>query len=320
MVRRTKTANAAPSGRGRRTPRVPRKETLQRGVIILPSAFTLGNLFFGIYAIVSASRDDFMWAGWCIVFAGVLDVLDGSVARFTKTGSDFGAELDSLVDAISFGVAPGYIMFALFFADSPWSWTLSFVYVTAVVVRLARFNIEQGGEAKRYFHGLPSPAAGMLLASYYPFSQTSWYATYVSDFPWQQIAGIGMVLLGVLLVSHVPYAKMPKIGLRSARGIGNTVVVLGGLFLAVSVPQYYFFTSLLLYVAWGLVNSALLGFLDRPPKGDPLLDEDEDEAEARAEVRDMDYGDLGPRSPSNHLRIDQDHLDTDPDQGLEEPA
>lgn len=319
MARREQSSNDASAGRSRRTPRVPRKETLQRGVIILPSAFTLGNLFFGIYAIVSASRGDFMWAGWCIVFAGVLDVLDGRVARFTKTGSDFGAELDSLVDAISFGVAPGYIMFALFFADTQWSWTLSFAYVAAVVIRLARFNIEQDSDAKRYFHGLPSPASGMLLASYYPFSQTGWYATYVSDFPWQQIAGIGIVLLGVLLVSHVPYAKMPKIGLRSPRGIMNTVVVFGGLFLALAVPRYYFFTSLLLYVAWGLVKSVLLGFLDRPPKGDPLLDVDE--TEASAEVRDMDYGDLGPRNANDtHLRIDQDHIDTDPDQGLEEPA
>jgi CDP-diacylglycerol--serine O-phosphatidyltransferase len=300
-----------PSGL-RQRPRVPRRQTLQRGVIILPSAFTLGNLFFGIYAIVSASRGDFLWAGWYIVFAGVLDMLDGSVARFTRTGSAFGAELDSLVDAISFGVAPGYIMYELFFADTQWSWILSYVYVTAVVVRLARFNIEQGGEAKRYFHGLPSPSAGMLLASYYPFSRTEFFATYLSDLPWQQIMAIAMVLLGVLLVSHVPYGKVGKIGLRTPRGIRNTVLALVALGLAFTVPQYYFFTVLLLYVTWGLVKSVLFGFLDRLPGGDPLLDEDEDEAEARAEVRDLDYGDLGPRG-RNSLHID-DH------EGLEDQA
>ncbi|MEM7415965.1 MAG: CDP-diacylglycerol--serine O-phosphatidyltransferase [Gemmatimonadota bacterium] len=286
--------------------RRPRRQALQRGVVILPSAFTLGNLFFGIYAMVSASRGDLMWAGWCIIFAGVLDMLDGSVARFTRTGSAFGAELDSLVDAISFGVAPGFIMFELFFGSTPWSWTISFVYITAVVVRLARFNIEQGGEAKRYFHGLPSPAAGMLLASYYPFSQTSLYATYLADQPWQQILGVSMVLLGVLLVSHVPYAKMPKIGLRTRRGIFNTVVVMGGLFLALTVPQYYFFSALLLYVAWGLVKSVVFGLVDRLPSGDPLLDEDEDEL--GVEVRDLDYADLGPRSPTS-LRLEADHHD-----------
>ena len=219
-----------------------RRQTLQRGVIILPSAFTLGNLFFGVYSMVSVSRGDFMWAGWCIIIAGILDMLDGSVARLTRTGSAFGAELDSLVDAISFGVAPGYIMFALFFEDAQWSWVLSFVYITAVVVRLARFNIEQGGEAKRYFHGLPSPSAGMALASYYPFSQTTLFATSLSDLPWQQIMGVALVLLGVLMVSHVPYAKFPKIGLYTGKGIANTVLVLAGLFAAFTVPRYYFFS------------------------------------------------------------------------------
>ncbi len=301
------------------TSRPPRREALQRGIIILPSAFTLGNLFFGMYAMVSAARGDLMWAGWCIIFAGALDLLDGSVARFTRTGSTFGAELDSLVDAISFGVAPGYIMFELFFGATPWSWTISFVYVTAVVVRLARFNIEQVGETKRYFHGLPSPAAGMLLASYYPFSQTSFFATYLADQSWQQIVGIGMVLLGVLLVSHVPYAKMPKIGIRTRRGIFNTVVIFGGLFLALTVPQYYFFTSLLLYVMWGLVKSVVLGLFDRLPGGDPLLDEDEDMQDHRAEVRDMDYRELGPRGgPRLHLDSDPDIID--PNTGREDHA
>ena len=286
-----------------RAPRPPSRETLQRGVIILPSAFTLGNLFFGIYAMVAASRGDFISAAWFIVFAAALDVLDGAVARFTRTGSAFGAELDSLVDAISFGVAPGYIMFALFFSDTQWSWVLSYVYVTAVVVRLARFNIEQGGEAKRYYHGLPSPTSGLTLATFFPFSQTSFFQAYLGDLPWQQILGIGMVLLSILLVSHVPYAKFPKIGLRTPKGIANTIVVLGALFLALTVPRYFFFSAALLYLAWGLVKSVLLGLLDRLPGGDPLLDVDEDEA--RAEVRELDYGELGPRGPASDP-IDQD--------------
>ncbi|MDA0328376.1 MAG: CDP-diacylglycerol--serine O-phosphatidyltransferase [Gemmatimonadetes bacterium] len=275
-----------------KVPRGPKRETLQRGIIILPSAFTLGNLFFGIFAMVEASRGDFMSAGWFIIAAGVLDILDGRVARFTRTGSAFGAELDSLVDAISFGVAPGLIMFELFFSDTQWSWTLSFVYVTAVVVRLARFNVEQGGEAKRSFHGLPSPAAGATLASFYPFSQTAFFAEYLADLPWPRIVGMGMVLLGVLMVSHVPYGKVPKIGLRTSRGIANTVFVLGALFVALSVPRYFFFSLGLIYISWGLVKSVLLGLLDRLPGGDPLLDEDDDDDDERAEVRSLDYGDL----------------------------
>jgi CDP-diacylglycerol--serine O-phosphatidyltransferase len=271
-----------------------RRPSLQRGVIILPSAFTLGNLFFGIYAIVAASRGDLEWAGWFIIFAGILDMLDGRVARFTRTGSAFGAELDSLVDAISFGVAPGLIMYEIFFYDAAsWSWTLSYVYIVAAVVRLARFNVEQGGEAKRHFNGLPSPSAGMTLASYYPFSQTPFFQTYLSELPWENIMAMAMVLLGVLMVSHVPYAKVPRIGFRTRKGLLTTAWVLTLVFLALTVPRYYFFTSLVLYTVWGLLRSVLLGLLERLPERDPLLDLDEDDEGAENE-RTMDYTELTP--------------------------
>ena len=95
--------------------RTVRRRRLRRGIIILPSAFTMGNLFFGLYAVVAALRGDFAWAGWFIVYAATLDLLDGRVARFTRTGSAFGAELDSLTDVISFGVAPALIMILLYF-------------------------------------------------------------------------------------------------------------------------------------------------------------------------------------------------------------
>ncbi|HUF77048.1 MAG TPA: CDP-diacylglycerol--serine O-phosphatidyltransferase [Longimicrobiales bacterium] len=293
-----------------RAPRPPSRQTLQRGVVILPSAFTLGNLFFGIYAMVAASRGEFVWAGWCIIFAGTLDVLDGSVARFTRTGSRFGAELDSLVDAISFGVAPGFIMYRLFFADTQWSWIVSFVYVTAVVVRLARFNIEQGGEAKRHFNGLPSPAAGMTLAAYYPWTQTAFFDSYFADLPWPNIVGVGMVLLAVLLVSHVPYARFPKIGLRTRKGITNTILVLLGLFAAFAVPRYFLFSLGLLYIVWGLLRSVILGLLDRLPGGDPLLDEDEDDEADVAEPRTLDYAPLTP-GPRGRRIIDDDDSQED---------
>ena len=281
-----------------KTPRPPSRQTLQRGVIILPSAFTLGNLFFGIYAIVAATRGDFEWAGWFIIFAGILDMLDGRVARFTRTGSRFGAELDSLVDAISFGVAPGIIMYEIFLHDaSSWSWVLSYVYVVAAVVRLARFNVEQGGEAKRTFIGLPSPSAGMALASWYPFSQTPFVQQWLADWDWSQIMATGMVLLGVLMVSHVPYAKVPRIGLRTRKGQLTTAWILTLLVLALTVPRYYFFTALVVYIVWGLLKSVLLGLLERLPDRDPLLDEDEDDGPfPPGDVRSLDYSELYPES------------------------
>jgi len=266
---------------------------MQRGIIILPSAFTLGNLFFGIYGIVAATRGDFEWAGWFIIIAGVLDMLDGRVARFTRTGSKFGAELDSLVDAISFGVAPAFIAYELFFFDAAWSWVLAYVYVTAVVVRLARFNVEQGGEARSHFNGLPSPSAGMLIASWYPFSQTSFFQTWLEDWPWTDIMGVSIVLLGVLLMSHVPYAKVPRIGFRTWKGRFATASILTLVFLAVTIPRYYFFSALVIYVAWGLLKSVLFGLLDRLPERDPLLDEEEDGHDDTS-VRALDYGEINP--------------------------
>ena len=283
-------------GRGERTPAGPHGPAggprLQRGVIILPSAFTLGNLFFGIYAIVAATRGDFEWAGWFVVFAGVLDLLDGRVARFTRTGSRFGAELDSLVDAISFGVAPAFILYEIFFHDATsWSWALSYVFVVATVVRLARFNVEQGGEAKRVFHGLPSTTAGMTLATYYPFSQTGFFQAYLVDLPWPQIMALGMVLLSVLMVSHVPYPLVPRIGFRTRKLQLMTAWMGTLILLSVTVPHYYFFTALVLYTAWGLFKSVWLGLLERLPDRDPLLDH-EDDGDEFEQGRALDYTDL----------------------------
>ena len=95
-----------------------RRRTMRQVVVVMPSAFTLGNLFFGFWAIVSAFNGNFRWAGWFIVFAGILDMLDGRVARLSGTGTRFGAELDSLVDVISFGVAPALLIYFLDFSSA----------------------------------------------------------------------------------------------------------------------------------------------------------------------------------------------------------
>jgi CDP-diacylglycerol--serine O-phosphatidyltransferase len=274
-----------------------KRPQLQRGIIILPSAFTLGNLFFGIYAMVSAAQGDLIWAAWFIVFASILDFADGRVARFTRTGSNFGAELDSLVDAISFGVAPAFIIYQQFLTDTAWGWILSYVYVAAIVVRLARFNVEQGGEAKTHFHGLPSPTAGVILATFYPFSQTPYFRLQLADMPWASIIGVMTIIISVLMVSNVPYPIIPRLGFKTVRNTVGTAWVVGGLALAITVPRYYFFPATVLYTAFGLFKAILLGFIDRLPERDPLLDEDEEELEeddSGLEVRAVDYRDVAP--------------------------
>ncbi len=262
-------------------------------MIIVPNAFTLGNLFFGIWAIVSASRGLFEQAAWLIVFAGIADTLDGRVARVTKTGSKFGEELDSLVDAISFGVAPALIIYHLYLADERWAWIGVFFYVTGAVVRLARFNVEQAGHAKVAFHGLPSPSAGMTLATFYPFSQTAIFQQYLGGWPWPMIMTALMVVLSILMMSHLLYPVVPKFGVRTLRGIITAAFMIACIVAALWIPRLFFFPGLILYIAWGLGKTLVLGFLDRLPEQDLLLDV-ENADEAGAELREIDYEELGP--------------------------
>jgi CDP-diacylglycerol--serine O-phosphatidyltransferase len=274
---------------------------LQRGVIIIPSALTLANLFFGVWAIVSAARGDFTRAAWLIVIAGIADTLDGRVARVTSTGSRFGEELDSLVDAISFGVAPAIIVYHLFLADGNWSWIAAFFYVSAIVIRLARFNVEQAGHAKVVFHGLPSPSAGMTLATFHPFSQTAFFQQNIAHWAWPELITALMVVLGLLMMSHVPYPVVPKFGIRSARGILTGLFLLTMIVLASTIPSIYFFPALMGYVSYGIGKAAVLGFFERLPERDPLLDEEEGD-EAGAELREIDYAELSPGRPPFGLR------------------
>lgn len=250
---------------------------MRRAVVLLPNGFTLGNLFFGVFAIVSATRGDFLWAGWCVVLGGVMDALDGRVARMTRTGSRFGVELDSLVDAVSFGVAPAFIMYFAVLNRDGWAWLFCFIFIACAVMRLARFNIEQGGRAKTQFHGLPSPAAGMTLATYYWFSQTDLYTqTMVSGWPWHTVLPGVMLVLSLLMISHVLYPAPPTISLRSPKGIAGSIVFLAIVVGVLVHPLRFAFPVLVAYVAYGLLKTFLFGLVDRLPTTDPLDDEDEE--------------------------------------------
>src|SRR2546421_2661720 len=131
---------------------------MRRVVIVVPSLFTLFNLFFGIWAIVLASRGEFYRAGWYIFFAGILDTLDGRVARLSKTGTRFGAELDSLVDVVSFGVAPAFLIYQLEFASGGQAeWIFCYFYVMAAAVRAGPVKIKQAGRAETALLRFPPP-------------------------------------------------------------------------------------------------------------------------------------------------------------------
>jgi CDP-diacylglycerol--serine O-phosphatidyltransferase len=240
---------------------------MRQVVVVMPSAFTLGNLFFGFWAIVSAFNGNFRWAGWFIVFSGILDMLDGRVARLSNTGSRFGAELDSLVDVISFGVAPALLIYLLDFASAGrFAWVLSYIYVTAAALRLARFNVLSASKPSTgWFTGMPSPAAGMILAVYFPFSQTDWYRASIAYLDLQHQGLVVLVLLlALLMVSNVRYPKFPPIGLRSVKGIFGLVVHLAILVGGIFFPEYFLFPFGLFYMAFGVSRALVLGLMERP--------------------------------------------------------
>ncbi|HYK83429.1 MAG TPA: CDP-diacylglycerol--serine O-phosphatidyltransferase [Gemmatimonadales bacterium] len=245
------------------------RPNMRRVVIIVPSLFTLFNLFFGMWSMVLAARGEFYRASWYVFFAGILDALDGRVARLSKTGTRFGAELDSLVDAVSFGVAPAFLVYQLEFANAGQAeWIFCYFYVMAVAIRLARFNITQAGRAKRHFVGLPSPAAGMTLATFYPFTTTDLYQQVFRLLPRHHLMQLLMILLTILMVSNVRYAAVPRAGLRSVRGVLGLATILFVVIFGVLEHDAFFFPLGITYMAYGVLRAALLGF---------FADADEDE-------------------------------------------
>jgi CDP-diacylglycerol--serine O-phosphatidyltransferase len=275
---------------------------MRRAVVVLPSGLTLANLFCGVFAIISASRGQFDFAGLLIVLGGVADALDGRVARATGSGSRFGSELDSLVDIVSFGVAPAFIMYFAILSGDSWSWLISFLYITCAAIRLARFNVEQAGRAKRYFHGLPSPAAGLTLATYYWFSQTPLYnQTILGDLPWHFWLRFLMLALAFLMISNVSYPAVPTIGYKKLSEILGSLVVAATVIGVIVLRKQFYFPALVLYVLYGVGKTVFFGLIGRRPRGDvPVISDDDEDIEPDTQIS---VPDIGPeQSPPRRRR------------------
>ena len=184
---------------------------VRRGIYLLPNLFTTGGLFAGFYAIIAAINGHFVDAAIAVFVAGVLDGIDGRIARLTHTQSEFGMQYDSLADLVSFGLAPALVMYMWALENlrslSPFwgkvGWTAAFLYAACAALRLARFNTQVGVVDKRYFQGLASPAAAGLMMS---------FVWTIAESPLDaQRSGIVWLALGVtiaaalLMVSRVRY-------------------------------------------------------------------------------------------------------------------
>ncbi|MBD3867103.1 MAG: CDP-diacylglycerol--serine O-phosphatidyltransferase [Acidobacteria bacterium] len=219
----------------------------RRGIYLLPSLFTVGNLFCGFASIVQTSLGRFELAAILIIVSGILDGLDGRIARLTGTTSDFGVEFDSLADIVSFGVAPAFLVFSwVLHPLGRAGWLAAFVFVVCAAMRLARFNIRRNTTEKRYFAGLPSPpAAGLAAAVVFAFPEPAGIA-------WLPLAALPlMVGLAVLMVSRFRYRSFKDLNLQSRQSYINILLIAAVLIGVFMDPQITLLSAGLLYVLSG---------------------------------------------------------------------
>ncbi len=228
-----------------------RRPRIRRGVSLLPSLFTVGNLFCGYACVIYAMRGEYESAAPFIGIAVVLDMLDGRIARLTGTSSDFGVQFDSLADVISFGIAPAVLTFGWGLAPlGRWGWAAGFLFVTAAAMRLARFNIQSAaGGDKRYFVGMPSPAAAGV-----PAATVFAYPAGIADYRGSLVALAIVLVPAVLMVSTIRFRSFKTIDLRTRRPYTVLLLVAGALVLIATEPRW-----VLVGMAYTYLVSAFVG-------------------------------------------------------------
>ncbi|MDY6922014.1 MAG: CDP-diacylglycerol--serine O-phosphatidyltransferase [Pseudomonadota bacterium] len=220
----------------------------RRGVYLLPNLFTTGALFSGFYAIVAAMNGLFEQAAIAVFVAMVLDGLDGRVARMTNTQSAFGEQYDSLSDCISFGVAPALVSYSWSLSNlGKIGWMVAFVYAACAALRLARFNIQLDTADKRYFTGLPSPAAAAVVAG------MVWFGTQheLAGYPVTVVAALITAFAAVMMVSNVKYNSFKELDFKGRVPFVAILLVVLVLAVVASYPAGMLLAIFLLYALSG---------------------------------------------------------------------
>lgn len=219
-----------------------------KGIYILPNLFTTGALFAGFYAIVAATKGLFDIAAIALFVAMLLDNLDGRVARFTNTQSDFGAELDSLSDMVAFGVAPALIVYHWsLIGFGKLGWLISFFYTASAAIRLARFNSQLASADKNYFKGLPAPVAAAVIVG------LVWNCTELelsgSMFMIKVATGILTAMVSLLMVSNLRYYSFKNIDMHGKVHYAWAILIVLLLMVIVLEPAKILFIGCLVYTA-----------------------------------------------------------------------
>lgn len=238
-------------------------------IYVLPNLITTLNMFFGFFALIYAIRGEYLWSSYAIVGAAVFDLLDGRVARMTRSTSKFGAEYDSLCDLVSFGVAPGVLLYL--WALQPFGrlgWLVSFLYTACGALRLARFNVQATIIEKAYFQGLPIPMAAGIVAS----SVLAW-----NDLGWDPQGSVLLLsmtaLLAFIMVSTFRYRSFKDLDLRER--LPFRYLVLGvGVFMVIAIrPEVMLFVLFMTYAVFGAVFG-ILGWGRMPRRRRALAEAD----------------------------------------------
>ncbi len=231
----------------------PKTALRKRAIYILPNLFTTSSIFFAFLSIVFASQSRFEQATYCIFMSAFLDGIDGKVARLTGTSSEFGVQYDSLADVIAFGMAPALLI---------WYWALidygrtgigvSFLFLACAALRLARFNVSAALEPneKKFFIGLPSPAAGSVIASFILFAPFNSLFPFMTS-PYFQLALC--MLTGLLMVSRVRYFSFKEFDWAKKHPLQFIVIVLLIFVVVFSHPRMFLFPLFFMYILSGIL-------------------------------------------------------------------
>jgi CDP-diacylglycerol--serine O-phosphatidyltransferase len=237
-------------------------EIRRRGIYLLPNLFTTAALFTGFYAIVMAMNQRFVDSALAIFIAMFLDWSDGRVARLTHTQSEFGAQYDSLSDMVCFGAAPALVIYEWALKDlGRFGWIAAFVYCAGAALRLARFNINIEVVDKRFFQGLPSPAAAALVAGFLWLASDNKIPVDDYGLPW--VAAFLTLYAGLTMVSNVPFYSFKVINLRRSVPFAVILLIVLGFVLVSTDPPIVLF---LLFVGYGLSGYVYWFWKKRRPR------------------------------------------------------
>ena len=236
-----------------------------KGIYLLPNAFTTAALFSGFFAIMNAMNHEFGIAAIAIFASLVLDGMDGRIARMTNTQSAFGEQYDSLADMVSFGVAPALVAYEWVLKDlGKWGWLAAFTYCAGAALRLARFNVNTHVVDKRFFQGLPSPAAGSLLAGFIWLADDNKIPVQDYAIPW--VTFLITVYAGLTMVSNAKFYSGKALDVRYRVPFGVMVLMILGFVLISTNPPLTLFGFFVIYSisgyviwAWEMMNPKRFG-------------------------------------------------------------